>query len=240
MKKILFSSSLLMLLAVTAAHGQASENSATSPDAEASAPAVAASTTDAVAKEKKWGLCLGLLNEWKVGVYGEMPLTEVLGVQTGVAYVSDKYFMNNLGYYRGKSAEVKAHYIAVPLRVQAYVDLGLGIKHKAFLGVGIQGGYLLGGEIEYDKSRGYKWDHTPEKSEKIEKISLKSKHQGPGVKINHWTAHFLVGAGYEFLGHIQVSVESARRLTTVAKCENEEWQHWLTQLGVSYNLAKLF
>ena len=237
MKKVLLLSVICTWFITKHAHGE--------PVAKQTRP----SNTYKTSKPLKWGICLGVLNDWKVGPFLEIPLgraeqvKKIAGLQTALVYSSIRYPLTQPDKEYKDDGVCKFHYIAVPLRVNTYVDIKWGdavkFKGKFLLSVGMQLAYLLGGETIYNDRINYTKASKTENSQVDDDTAHKTVKWADLKKKNaSYAVHFLLGIGFEFADLFQLSSEFVRILTPQVGCSKNEHCLWSYQLGISYNLAK--
>jgi Outer membrane protein beta-barrel domain len=226
MKKLFLFSTLLTLLFVTNVHGEAQKYEHP------------ARTSTSNLEKVKFGshVHAGILGN-KVGAFVEYEIHEAVGLQTGLLYFSDNYYMQGLEK-KDKNAFVDLNYLSVPLIARFYP----GEERQFCVFAGLQINYLRGGNLALVyKDASELIEHafsgkSGSGSNKRRKIKDTNAH---GLKISNWGSHFIVGFDYEYRGGFQLGLEYGWGLSNVVKCK-ETTLNWIFKPSLGYNFVKLF
>jgi hypothetical protein len=195
----------------------------------------------------KFGVHSALVS--KGGVFVEYQVHEALGLRTGCRFFENLYLLNSLQESSDRSAIVSPSYLSVPLITRWYP--GTGRQFCMF--VGLQVGYLIGGNIayipKYSKnkemmatflsqhrlaSRFIPEEAIPNLKQSKRKIKDKSKQI---VTINNWRCQLFVGMDYEYLGGFQLGLECSSELSSLAACEEKKFDGTF-RISLGFNFAK--
>ncbi len=226
MKKIWLFGTLLTLLFVTNVHGEAQKYEHK-----------ARTSTSNLEKVKFGSHFRSMFLGCKGGVFVEYEIHEAVGLQTGLLYFSDKYYMKFLEK-RYRNAFVDLNYLSVPLIARFYP----GEERQFCVFAGLQINYLRGGDITLVYKDASEFiEHTfsgksGSGSNKAHEIKDTNAH---GLKISNWGSHFIVGFDYEYRGGFQLGLEYGWGLSNVVKCKETNF-NWTFKPSLGYNFANLF
>lgn len=159
----------------------------------------------------------------RLGVVGEYKIVEWLGMQTGLLYFHNQYFLSGTFPNINETlAAVAPHYITVPIVLKGYPKPDR--RNSFFAGIHIS--YLLGGFLE--------WHETMLTRKYIAAIRLNDER----LTARQLGSALILGGDYEFQYGITVGLTFIHELTKVIETDNATL-NWTLAPTLSYNLGIL-
>jgi hypothetical protein len=217
---------LMLAFSVVTAHAYAPKRKA---------KAAKQSTADAM----KFGIQLGGIS--LVGGFFEYKITEQIGIQTGLSYLNNLYYLDgpestNSDSDNQKVVWVKPDHIVLPIIVRIYPG-----DHRQFcLFTGVRTGYLIGGD-KGDLDRTIEDLNDISKGIKIAKEVLEGKNKTKLTEVDqHRKFDFSIVAGfdYEFSFGLSLGLSYGKGMIDVIKAKDSVG-NWTLRPAIGYNIAKL-
>jgi hypothetical protein len=207
----------------------------------AKAPKYVASTARSSSnntQEIKFGPQIAISIARKGGLFGEYKLNEALGVQVGIVYFNNYYFLDNADIVDGGFMLARVASIDIPIVLRAYP----GNDRQFCWFVGPQLGYIIKGKFNTMASAPL--STTEEKVDKmkdyenvLKNMNLDLKDINEQDKVRRFQVAILAGFDYEFDFGLITGLTYTKGFVDVIKSE-DSIANWSFQLALGYNFGK--